>query len=200
MTDLKKDKLNGVYRRYADLFKHEKIVFGTGDIDSSIMFIGEAPGRDELKKGEPFVGKAGEKFGGILMALDLAREDVFITNTIKYGLRKTDPVTGRQSNRPVRKEEMIMNRPFLLEEIGCIGPDLIVTLGAVPLKTLILDLDLRISDYTGKCLKYADMLVFPLFHPAALIYDPSLVSVFDTDLKALRQIIGNHCKSHAGVI
>jgi DNA polymerase len=194
MERSKEKALREIYARYSGEFDGEQLVFGSGDIDSEILFIGEAPGKDEICQGVPFVGKAGKKLEAILKDLSLTREWIYITNAVKYGLRRYDPVTGRTSNRPAENSEMIRNRPFLLEEIRCIDPAVIVTLGGVPLKTLLMDLKIKVSEHTGRCISFDDRIVWPLLHPAAMIYNPSLAETFREDIAGLKDILDGRCR------
>jgi DNA polymerase len=191
MKNLKKQELDKIYSEYCSVFCDEQLVFGSGDIDSYVVFIGEAPGRNELEKGEPFVGKAGERFSDILTDLGLKREEIYITNAIKHGLRKTDPVTGRRSNRPASRLEMQRSSIYLKREVECLKPSILVTLGAVPLK-MLLDLKaLNMSEYAGRLISLNDIELFPMFHPAALIYNRSLSDRFMHDVKELKRILDN---------
>lgn len=194
MMNSKKMILESINEEYYSEFNTHDVVFGCGNVDSKIVFVGEAPGKDEIKKKEPFVGKAGEKFSQILDILDLNRNEIYVTNAIKFGLRKINPDTGRHSNRPAKKQEMLSNRPYLLKELRCIDPILVVTMGSVPLKTLLGKYDLAITSYTGEILEIEDLRIFPLLHPAALIYNPYLIGIFNDNLEKLKLIICNRCK------
>jgi uracil-DNA glycosylase len=191
MKNSKKKELEKIYFDYCSVFCDELLVFGSGDIDSPVVFIGEAPGKHELEKGKPFVGKAGERFSEILAELGLQREEIYITNAIKHGLRKTDPITGRKSNRPARRLEIQKNSVYLKREVECLKPSILVTLGAVPLR-MLLELDtLNMSKYAGKLIRFNDTRLFPMFHPAALIYNRSLANRFAEDIKELKKILND---------
>jgi len=194
MKNLKKKELERIYSEYCSVFGDKQIVLGSGDIYSPVVFIGEAPGRNELEKGEPFVGKAGERFSDILRVLGLKREDVYITNAIKHGLRKTDPITGRISNRPAKHFEIQRNSVYLVRELECLNPSILVTLGAVPLKMLLDVKNLSMSEYAGRLIKFNEISLFPMFHPAALIYNRSLSDRFAEDVKKLKKILDSKTK------
>lgn len=189
MKDSKQKILDELYERYQEEFYANSFVPGYGDVCADIMFIGEAPGRDEIKQQKPFVGKAGARFEDILFELGLERNRIFLSNAIKYGLRTDIKKTGRNANRPARASEIRSSRKYLLEEIGCIAPKLIVTLGMVPLK-MILDIDVvQMSMFAGKTLKTQYGSLFAMFHPAAMIYNPNLKERYDEDIKILKEII-----------
>lgn len=138
-------------------------VFGEGDENAEIMFIGEAPGEKEDETGRPFVGRAGNKLNDIIESVDLKREDFYIVNTVKC---------QPPSNRDPEPWEMDECRDYLEATIASINPKLIVTLGAVPTQYL-LDTDERISDLRGKFYEWRGVQVFPLFHPSYLLHQPS---------------------------
>ena len=103
-------------------------VFGVGNPDAEIMFIGEAPGADEDQQGEPFVGRAGQLLTRIIKAMGFAREDVYIANILKC---RPDMPAGSFGNRAPTPAEMQMCRPYLLEQIDIIQPKVSIALGAV---------------------------------------------------------------------
>lgn len=138
-------------------------VFGEGNEDTEIMFIGEAPGEQEDKTGRPFVGKAGKKLTEIIESVDLKREDFYTTNIVKA--RPPD-------NRDPKQEEIDACRDYLEAQIATINPELIITLGAVPTQDL-LDTDKRISTLRGKFYDWRGVKIFPMFHPSYLLYNPS---------------------------
>src|SRR5262245_66014787 len=103
-------------------------VFGVGNPDADLMFVGEAPGVDEDQQGEPFVGRAGQLLTRILKAMNFAREDVYIANILKC---RPDMPAGSFGNRPPTPKEMQTCRPYLVEQIDIIQPSVLVALGAV---------------------------------------------------------------------
>ena len=116
--------------------KEHALVFGEGPAKPKLLLIGEAPGEQESLQGRPFVGKAGKNLDHFLELAGLAREEIYITNAVKYRPTKTGK-TGRISNRPPTRDEIALFRPWLLREIGEIAPLLIATLGNVLMLVLI---------------------------------------------------------------
>src|SRR6201997_523446 len=109
-------------------------VFGVGNPDADLMFIGEAPGADEDQQGEPFVGRAGQLLTRILKAMNFAREDVYIANILKC---RPDTPPGSFGNRAPTPAEMQTCRPYLLEQIDVIQPSVLIALGAVAVEGLL---------------------------------------------------------------
>ena len=173
--------------------EQKTLVFGEGCADHPpVMLIGEAPGEQETLQGRPFVGKAGKNLDGFLEAVALRREEIYISNVVKVRPTKVSE-KGSVSNRPPNREELLLFTPYLLEEILLVQPGVIVTLGNVALRALM-GRDAVIGALHGKALTTAishekqslDVPVFPLYHPASVIYDRSLSAVYQEDLKALR--------------
>ncbi len=167
----------------------EGLVFGTGPAHARVMLIGEAPGATEVAEKRPFAGKAGRNLDHFLEVCGIAREQLYITNTVKYRPRKTGP-SGRVSNRPPTRQEVEMMRPFLLEEIRLIAPGIIATLGNTPLHALA-GYAVTVGTVHGTILRPVDcgVPVYALFHPASLIYNPSLAEVYEQDLRGLAKMI-----------
>ena len=173
--------------------EEKPIVLGEGNTDHPpVMLIGEAPGEQESLQGRPFVGKAGKNLDGFLSVLGLKREDIYISNVVKIRPTKTSE-KGRLSNRPPNKEELALFTPYLMEEILLVQPKMIVTLGNVALKALcgpkaiIGDMHGRETQITVTHEKQeASYALFPLYHPASIIYNRSLQEVYDGDLQALK--------------
>src|SRR5438045_5750714 len=109
-------------------------VFGVGNPNADLMFIGEAPGADEDQQGEPFVGRAGQLLTRILKAMNFAREDVYIANILKY---RPDVPAGSFGTPPPTPTEMQTCRPYLMEQIDIIQPRVLVALGAVAVEGLL---------------------------------------------------------------
>lgn len=173
--------------------EQKTLVFGEGRTDHPpVMLIGEAPGEQETLQGRPFVGKAGKNLDGFLEAVGLQREDIYISNVVKVRPTKVSP-RGSVSNRPPNREELMLFTPYLFEEILLVEPGVIVTLGNVALRALM-GSGAVIGAMHGKAAtttishekKSLDVPVFPLYHPASIIYDRSLSAVYQEDLKALR--------------
>jgi len=138
------------------------IVFGDGTPRARLVFIGEAPGMDEDRQGQPFVGAAGQLLTRIIQAMTLTRQDVYICNIIKC---------RPPQNRNPLPEEIDACSPFLKRQIKAIQPDYICTLGAFATQT-ILQTDRPISHLRGRFHNYEGIPVMPTFHPAFLLRNP----------------------------
>lgn len=184
---------------YADVLKaanafgktENDLVYGEGDENAAVMLIGEAPGAEETRLLRPFVGKAGKNLDEFLFVLMLRRQDIYITNVVKFRPYKKSE-KGTLSNRPPEKQELAAMTPLLLREIEAISPRVVVTLGNVPLKALH-GCNATIGDChavptTSHALSHRFML-FPLYHPASIIYNRALKAVYDEDLKKLRSFL-----------
>ncbi|MBZ4664679.1 MAG: uracil-DNA glycosylase [Caloramator sp.] len=184
--------LNTIYEQYRDRIKDiygedVKIVYGVGNIDAEIMLIGEAPGRFEEEQGKPFVGQAGKNLDEFINILEIKREDLFITNVVKIRPYKINEKTGRKVNRAPNKKEIELSLDTLLKEIEIVSPKIIVTLGNTPLKALLGDI--KIGDVHGKVIEYNGRFLYPLYHPASIIYNRALYDVYIEDLKNLKKYI-----------
>ncbi|HOM03616.1 MAG TPA: uracil-DNA glycosylase [Acetivibrio sp.] len=190
----KSEQLKNLYDLYKKEFYGREIVLGDGNADSRLVLIGEAPGREEVLNSKPFVGAAGKNLAEFLDKLGLKREDIYITNAIKYRLSKVNPDTNRVSNRPATKNEILDNRDYLLKEIEIINPEYIVTLGNVPLRAVYGDFGITIGEVHGTLSKIkvleAEYNLFPLYHPASIIYNAKLKEIYNEDLNKLKLIIG----------
>jgi DNA polymerase len=140
-------------------------VFGVGNPDADLMFIGEAPGTDEDQQGEPFVGRAGQLLTRILKAMNLEREDIYIANILKC---RPDMPKGSFGNRPPTPIEMQTCRPFLLEQIDIIDPSVLVALGAVAVEGL-LGTRAAMRDLRGRWHTYNSVPLMITYHPAYLL-------------------------------
>jgi DNA polymerase len=158
-----------------DIAKTGNPVPGDGNPRSDIVFIGEAPGEQEDKQGRPFVGNAGKLLSELLETIGLKREDVYITNVVKF--RPPD-------NRDPTPEEKEACMPFLLAELSIIRPKVVVPLGRHALAHFFSKL--TIGDAHGKPQKLTDELtVFPIYHPAAALHNPGLRQALKDDFAAL---------------
>lgn len=189
----KLDQLQNLYEDYRRNNAGKEIVFGDGNPDAPILLIGEAPGRDEVKQLKPFVGMAGKNLAEFLDILQLKRENLYITNAIKFRLSKINPSTGQTVNRPAARAEIDDNREYLVKEIEIIEPQIIVTLGNVPLKAVVTDKEMAIGQVHGE-LHHVKILdkeykLFPLYHPASIIYKKELKEVYLSDIRKLKEII-----------
>ena len=140
-------------------------VFGVGNPDADLMFIGEAPGADEDQQGEPFVGRAGQLLTRILKAMNFAREDVYIANILKC---RPDMPTGSFGNRPPTPAEMQTCRPYLVEQIDIIQPSVLVALGAVAVEGL-LGTRSAMRELRGRWHTYNGIPLMITYHPAYLL-------------------------------
>lgn len=187
----KNQKLQKLYNEYRDKFEGQEIVLGDGNADAKLILIGEAPGKDEVKLSKPFVGVAGKNLNEFLSLLGIAREDIYITNAIKYRLSEVNEQTGRLVNRPAIKEEIDGNRSYLLREIEIINPEIIVTLGNVPLKSVTGESSMSIGKVHGQLRKVTvidnEYGLFPLYHPASIIYNRSLKDIYNKDIISLKE-------------
>ncbi len=196
-----KDKLDLIYKEYTEVLSKTdsqynfQFVFSDGQMNKGVMLIGEAPGKDEVIQRKPFVGLAGGKLKLFMDSLGLNREDLFVTNVIKYRLYSINAKTGRMKNRPAKKQEILLSQPYLINEINTIKPRIILTLGNVPLYALTNDSDITIGKVHGKKISFKDTrlnhecILIPMYHPASLIYNKSLESVFEEDLLTVKSLI-----------
>lgn len=148
-------------------------VFGVGNENADIMFIGEGPGADEDREGVPFVGKAGKLMDQAFIGLGINREDVYIANIVKC---------RPPQNRNPEKEEADACLDYLRKQVMLIKPKIIVLLGSVALKN-ILGEDYGITSSRGKWIDKKGIKYMPTFHPAALLRDESKKIDFWNDLK-----------------
>ena len=162
-------------------------VFGAGSITSDIMFIGEAPGRNEDLKGLPFVGAAGKILDELLQSIDLKRNDVYIANILKC---------RPPGNRDPKNEEIKACTPYLDRQIEIIHPKIISTLGNFASKYIMESFGITagsISKIHGKVFAVSTLMVqarvIPLYHPAAAVYNPNLKGILIKDFKILDELL-----------
>jgi len=162
-------------------------VIGEGSHFAKIMFIGEAPGRNEAKTGRPFCGSAGKILDDLLASVGIERSEVYVTNIVK---------DRPQNNRDPLPEEIKIYGPFLDQQINIIQPQIIATLGRYSMgyimeKFGLADVLLPISKMHGKEFiaetDYGKVYIIPLYHPAAAIYDRSLLETLKKDFKILEK-------------
>ena len=166
--------------------RENALVFGEGPLHPKLMLIGEAPGEQETLMGRPFVGKAEKNLDHFLELAGMRREEIYISNAVKIRPTKTGK-TGRISNRPPTKEEIALFRPWLLREIDLVAPQVIATLGNVPLFAVTGDRRLTIGEAHGRVMEAGETgrRLFALYHPASLIYNRALEPVYEQDVRAL---------------
>lgn len=151
----------------------KQVVFGVGNPHARVVFVGEAPGREEDEQGEPFVGEAGRLLDRILFAMGLAREDVYICNVVKC---------RPPGNRDPLPEEIAACEPFLRRQLAAIEPEVIVTLGRFAAQSL-LDDQAAISSLRGKWHQYQGIDLLPTYHPAYLLRTPAAKREVWEDMK-----------------
>ncbi len=167
------------------------LVFGKGNEKADIMFIGEAPGEKEDLQGEPFVGAAGKQLDKLLGSIGLSLNDVYIANILKY---------RPPGNRDPNKEEITAHTPFLLEQIQRICPKVLITLGNFSTKFVLSGFSPEnmekidgITKLHGKekvvKLDGKEILVLPMFHPAAMLYNPATRVAVEQDFQKLKALI-----------
>ncbi len=154
-------------------------MFGVGNPDADLMFVGEAPGRDEDIQGIPFVGRAGQLLTKIIEAIALTRDQVYIANVIKC---------RPPENRNPEPDEVETCRPFLFAQIDAIRPKVIVALGKFAAQTL-LDTQEPISRLRGRPFEYRGATLIPTFHPAYLLRNPSSKREVWEDMKLVRRML-----------
>jgi len=142
----------------------QNIVFGVGNADADLMFIGEGPGRDEDIQGEPFVGRAGQLLTKIIEAMGLKRPDVYIANIVKC---------RPPNNRNPEPDEAATCKPFLIRQAEIIEPKVIVCLGSVAAQNLLAT-DAKITRLRGHFTQWQGIPVMPTYHPAFLLRNPNM--------------------------
>ena len=156
-----------------------QIVFGAGNPKARLMFVGEAPGEDEDKKGEPFVGRAGQLLTKIIEAIGMTRDQVYIANVIKC---------RPPGNRNPEPDEVASCEPFLFRQIDVIQPKVIVPLGKFAAQSLLKTVD-PITRLRGREFDYRGAVLIPTFHPAYLLRNPSAKREVWEDMKKVRAIL-----------
>jgi DNA polymerase len=156
-----------------------QVVFGVGNPEADLMFVGEAPGADEDTQGEPFVGRAGQLLTKIIEAIDLKRKDVYIANVIKC---------RPPGNRNPEPDEVEQCEPFLFRQIDTVKPKVVVALGKFAAQCLLRTND-PITRIRGREFKYRDAILMPTYHPAYLLRTPSAKREVWEDMKRVRAIL-----------
>ncbi|HUB94096.1 MAG TPA: uracil-DNA glycosylase [Verrucomicrobiae bacterium] len=155
-----------------------QLVFGDGDAETDVVFIGEAPGKHEDEQGKPFVGAAGKFLNEMLEMVGLTRGEVYITNIVKY---------RPPNNRDPESAEKEAWLPYLQEQLDIIQPKLIVTLGRHSMDVLLPGL--KISQVHGQPKRYKDHVYLPLFHPAAALYNSGMRQTLIDDFALIPTIL-----------
>ena len=156
------------------------LVFGVGNVNADLMFVGEGPGADEDAQGEPFVGRAGQLLNNMISAMGLKREDVYIANVVKC---------RPPGNRTPEKDECDVCSPFLLRQIAVIQPKVIVALGAVAAKNLLAVND-SMANLRGRWYDFRGARLAVTYHPAYLLRDPRQKKEAWKDLQMVMNYLG----------
>jgi DNA polymerase len=156
-----------------------QIVFGVGNPNADLMFVGEAPGADEDIQGEPFVGRAGQLLTKIIEAIGMKREDVYIANVIKC---------RPPGNRNPEPDEVEQCEQFMFRQVDTIKPKVIVALGKFAAQALLRTND-PITRLRGREYKYRGAVLMPTYHPAYLLRTPSAKREVWEDMKRVREIL-----------
>ena len=157
------------------------MVFGVGNPQADLMFVGEGPGADEDIQGEPFVGRAGQLLTKIIEAIGLRREDVYIANVIKC---------RPPGNRNPEPDEVAQCEPFLFRQVDIVKPKVIVALGKFAAQCLLRSTE-PITRIRGKEFKYRESILMPTYHPAYLLRNPSAKRDVWEDMKRVRELISH---------
>lgn len=164
-------------------------VFGEGEEKARLMFIGEAPGKDETLLSRPFVGKAGKQLDELLKTAEIDRGSVFVTNAVKY---RPTRIKKSVANRTPSQSEIKASAATLKKEIELICPKIIATLGNSPLFSIayIFGMDvMKIGESHGKCIELSkETILFPLYHPASVIYNRALKETLNEDIIKLGEL------------
>lgn len=171
-------KNSGICRSLATSAK--QLVFGFGNSNAKVVFIGEAPGKKEDLEGRPFIGAAGKFLDEMLDNIGLSREEVYITNIVKYRPpNNRDPL-------PSEKEQFL---PYLLEELEAIKPAIVVTLGRHSMNCFLPEE--QIGKIHGQIIRKSGYTFVPLYHPAAALYNGAMRQVLIEDFNKIPNILEN---------
>jgi DNA polymerase len=157
----------------------KQVVFGVGNPNADLMFVGEAPGADEDEQGEPFVGRAGQLLTKIIEAIGLTRDQVYIANVIKC---------RPPGNRNPEPDEVDTCEPFLFRQVDAIKPKVVIALGKFAAQSLLKTTD-PITRLRGRVFNYRGASLIPTFHPAYLLRNPSSKREVWEDMKKARAIL-----------
>ncbi len=188
MSGDKREKLKEFYFKIKECMECElgktriNFVFGSGNSSAELLFIGEAPGRNEDLQGKPFVGQAGKILDELLLSIGFNRSDVFIANVLKC---------RPPENRDPKLEEINICKKYLFEQIEIIDPKIICTLGKYSTQ-LVLNTGAPITQLRGKVFRVKNRMVLPINHPAAALYTPSRFGILKEDFKRIKMILDNY--------
>src|SRR4030043_1944743 len=181
----KREKLKEFYLKIRDCQECElsksrtKFVFGSGSAYASVLFVGEAPGKNEDLQGLPFVGQAGKLLDELLGSIGFDRSEVFIANVLKC---------RPPGNRDPQLEEINICKDHLMEQIKIIEPKIICTLGKYSTQ-LLLGTDKGITGLRGKVFRIDNHVIMPINHPAAALYMPSKMEILKQDFQKIKKLI-----------
>jgi len=188
-NDCKAKLIEGLYKPFYQCTQcplgklgRSKVVFGEGNINARLIFIGEGPGKEEDLQGKPFVGRSGILLTRILHdELKMERSDVFITNVVKCHPPK--------NRKPTQKEASICSKILLFKQLTIIKPHVICSLGATALESL-LQKKVKMADYRGKKIIFFDSIILvPTYHPAYILRNKKKLQNFIEDLLLIQQIL-----------
>lgn len=162
-----------------------QVVFGVGNPQASVMFVGEAPGYHEDQKGEPFVGAAGQLLNELLQSAGLSRADIYIANVIKC---------RPPNNRDPEPLEVDTCKPFLLKQIALIRPKIVCSLGNWATQTLR-ERKVGITRVRGQVFYLKEFALFPLLHPAAALHQAAMLPPLREDFQKLKEFLDRHSKA-----
>ena len=187
--DIKKQKqelLNQLYEPYKKCIMcplakagRTNVIFGEGNPDANLMFVGEGPGKQEDKQAKPFVGKSGKLLTSVLNSAGIKREDIFITNIVKCR-----PPNNR---KPFKKESFACKNLLLLKQIQIIQPRIICTLGSAALEGF-LQKKVAITALRGTPLQTENFLILPTYHPAYILRNKNNLSFFQKDIQSAKNL------------
>lgn len=177
----------------------KNLVFGKGNPNAEILFIGEAPGEQEDIRGIPFVGAAGRELDKLMHSIGLTLDDAYVANILKY---------RPPNNRDPTPDEIKQHTPFLIEQIKIINPKVIVTLGNYSTKFVLAHFKVEnmnevkgITALHGKpknlSIDGMEFTVVPLYHPAAILYKPALRHELEQDFENMSRLLGDHKKGNS---
>jgi uracil-DNA glycosylase len=181
----KREKLKKLYLQIRDCQRcglcktRTKFVFGSGSAYAGVMFVGEAPGKNEDLQGLPFVGQAGKLLDELLGSIGFDRSEVFIANVLKC---------RPPGNRDPQIEEINICKDHLMEQIKIIEPKIICTLGKYSTQ-LLLNTDKGITGLRGKVFRIDNRIVMPINHPAAALYMPSKMEILKQDFQKIKKLL-----------
>jgi len=164
-------------------------VVGEGSFQAKIMFIGEAPGRNEDEKGIPFCGKAGKILDELLEMIGVKRKEIYITNILKC---------RPPNNRDPKEEEIASCTPFLDRQLRIINPEVICCLGNFSTSYIMKKFGFKnvsgISRLHGKVFYFKETKVIPLYHPAVATYNPQMMKILEEDFKKVKKVLEDEVK------